>query len=275
MSIVYYNSSFIDKKDLLISDSNRSLNYGDGLFETIKIINFSPFNFSSHINRLLESCQILKINFCKDEPAILNIVNELVNKNGVCNGSVKIHISRAGGGKYTPLSNDFNILISSAKGNFFTDNNSVSVCIFRDELKTKYNLSTVKSSNALIPILASIYAKEHSFNNAILLNTDNNIVEATNSNIFIFKENKLYTPPLSDGCVAGTMRGLLIRNYNVFEVSISISDLVKSSEVFICNAIQGIVPVESIYLDKDRSIRYGMTYAQNIQKRLISLSADY
>ena len=272
MSIVYYNSSFINRKDLIIVDSNRSFNYGDGLFETIKIINSSPFNFSSHIKRLLYSCRILKISFFEDKETIFNILNELIKKNDICNGSVKIHISRAGGGRYNPESNDYNILISSSEGDVFIDNESVSVCVFRDELKTKYNLSTIKSSSALIPILASIYAKENSFNNALLLNTENNIVEATNSNIFIFKKDTLHTPPITDGCVAGTMRDWIIRNYNVIETSIAISDLEKSSEVFMCNAINGIIAIKSIYLDKDRSIIYRKKYAQIIQKRLISLS---
>ena len=65
MSIVYYNSEFIRIERLILKSSNRAFNYGDGFFETIKIINSKPFNFSAHFLRCCLACEILKFEFNK------------------------------------------------------------------------------------------------------------------------------------------------------------------------------------------------------------------
>ena len=61
MGEVYYNSEFINDEEIVIRTSNRAFNYGDGFFETIKIINSTPFNFSAHYVRFLFACKILKL----------------------------------------------------------------------------------------------------------------------------------------------------------------------------------------------------------------------
>ena len=62
MEIVFYNGEFVAEKDVSISSNSRAFNYGDGFFETIKIINSKPFNFTCHIQRIQLALSILKLN---------------------------------------------------------------------------------------------------------------------------------------------------------------------------------------------------------------------
>ena len=271
MGEVFYNSEFINEEEIVIKISNRAFNYGDGFFETIKIINSKPFNFSAHFLRCCLACKILKFEFNTSEDNFIELVLKLIEKNNIKNGSIKIHISRGGDVKYLPSSLSTNILITAENGNQFHQNSSISLCVFNEEVKTKGKLSNIKSSNALVSILAAIYANENRFDNALLLNTDENVIETTNSNIFILKSNKFYTPPITDGCVDGTMRKWILQEEKVIEKSLLISDINQADEVFLSNATKGITPVRIV--SSNETIEYKTTTAKKLQEKLINLSS--
>ena len=97
-------------------------------------------------------------------------------------------------------------------------------------------LSLIKSNNALLYILASIYAKEQNVDDVILLNEKDFIVESSNANLFLVHKGRFYTPPLTDGPLDGTMRSLILKNFLVEERSISIEDYENAEEIFLTNA---------------------------------------
>ncbi len=268
MAVVFYNSEFIDEKDLRIKSSNRAFNYGDGFFETIKIINNKPFNFSAHYARFSFACSVLKIKNSETESSLFLVLSEIIKQNSIVNGSVKIHISRSEGGKYLPYSASSEILIIANNGVRFKQNIPISLCVFLDEVKTKGKLSNIKSVNASVSVLGAIYAKEFGFGGSVLLNTDANYIETTNSNIFILKEGRIYTPPLTDGCVDGTMRNWVLFQESVIEKSLNQIDVEGADEVFIANAISGIVAVNRV----DDITYTTFNFASKLQKKLISSS---
>ena len=267
---MFFNSEFIDEKDLRINSSNRAFNYGDGFFETIKVINSQPFNFSAHYSRFSLACSVLKIKNRETESSLLALVIELVKQTKIYNGSIKIHISRSEGGKYLPHSASSEFLITASNGVRFKQNMPISLCVFSDEVKTKGKLSNVKSVNASVSVLGAIYANEFGFGSSVLMNTDANYIETTNSNIFIVKEGRIYTPPLTDGCVDGTMRNWVLSQENVIEKSLNQIDFKDADEVFLTNAISGITPVEVVAIESTQI--YPTKFAKNLQEKLINLS---
>lgn len=246
MSIVFYNSEYIDSSDVKISPEGRAFNYGDGFFETVKIINSNPFNFFVHYLRIIKSCSILSLDFNYTEKELSKFIETLLIKNNIINGTVKFHFSRDSKGKYMPFSSKLNLLIITNKGEGFNVVKPIKLCFYTDEIKTKNELSTIKSCNALVYVLSSIYARENNFENAILFNTDDNVIECSNSNIFVVKEDVIYTPALSDGCVSGTMRKWVLNNENVIENSLSKKEILNADEIFITNAVSGIIPVKRV-----------------------------
>ena len=270
MGEVFYNSEFINEEEIVIKTSNRAFNYGDGFFETIKIINTKPFNFSAHYIRFSLACKILKLRNNETEKSLLCVINKLTEKNKIVNGSVKIYVNRSGEGKYLPLSDSVEILIRLNIGSRFVRNTPVSLCIFSDEKKSKGRVSNIKSANALVSVLGAIHAKENRFDNAILENTDGNFIETTNSNLFIIKHGITYTPPLSEGCLDGTMRKWVLDQVSVVEKSLDSLEIQEADEVFTTNAISGITAAEVVFIASAK--KYKTDFSHKLQEKLISLS---
>ena len=94
--------------------------------------------------------------------------------------------------------------------------------------------------------MAALWAKENKLNDALLLNCNNNIADSTIANIFIIKNGVIKTPALTEGCVAGVMRKHIIetlqqQNIEVAETIVNIDDIATADEVFLTNAIKGIM----------------------------------
>ena len=268
MGVVFRGAEFINEHDLIIKSSNRAFNYGDGFFETIKIINTKPFNFPAHYARFSSACEVLSLKNEETVSSLLLVINDLIIQNTLINGSIKIHISRGEGGRYQPKSQKCEMMINTCSGLGFKQNIPISLCVFSGEVKTMGRLSNIKSVNAAISVLGAIYAKELGFDNAILRNTNGDYIEATNSSLFIIKDNIIYTPPLSDGCIDGTMRAWVLSNEKVIEKSLSLVDIKQSDEVFVTNALNGITSVKLV----EEAIFTNCNYADKLQNKLINLS---
>ena len=83
MGEVFYNSEFINEEEIVIKISNSTFNYGDGFFETIKIINAKSFNFSAHYVRFSFACKVLKLKNNQTESSLLSLLNQLIEKNKI------------------------------------------------------------------------------------------------------------------------------------------------------------------------------------------------
>ena len=136
-------------------------------------------------------------------------------------------------------------------------------------------LSSIKNTNKLINITASIFAKENDLDNCLLLNDNKNVIEAIQGNIFMLTGNKLITPPVSEGCLNGVMRKQIltlarkIENLEVVEEIISPFDLQKADELFITNVIRGIQPITK-YRKKDFTLYLSKKLVQKLNESISS-----
>jgi branched-chain amino acid aminotransferase len=252
--MVNFNGEIVEDNTSL-SINNRAFLYGDGVFETLKIVNNKILFLEDHYFRLMASMRILRMeipmNFTMEylEGEILKLakINQLERS-----ARVRLTIFRNDGGYYLPTSNEISFLIAIKpleKELYSIENETYEVELFKDFYITKHLLSTLKSTNKIINITASIFAKENDYNNCLILNDSKNIVEAINGNIFMVVGNKLITPPISEGCLNGIMRKQIlalakkIHHLEVLEEVISPFDLQKADELFITNVISGIQPI--------------------------------
>ena len=123
--------------------------------------------------------------------------------------------------------------------------NGLQLLVYKDCLKSKDVFSNCKHNNFLPYLMGSLAAKNEKCNDAIILNTDNNISDTTIANIFIIKDQIIYTPKLSDGGVAGIMRHFILNelqknNYKIIEKSIDETSILNADEVFLSNSIYNI-----------------------------------
>ena len=117
--------------------------------------------------------------------------------------------------------------------------------------KSRDSLCNLKSCNALIYVLAAEYGRQCGWDDTLLQNTDERIIESTIANIFWGERGSIYTPPLSEGCIAGVMRRHLIERLSqhfmhVKEIPLTVDELHEATEVWLTNAIRKIKWIKSI-----------------------------
>jgi len=268
----------LQDSDLQLSTSNRSFLYGDGVFETMKIVNNRILFFEEHYFRLMASMRIIRMQIPMS--FTLEFLEEQILKlasiNGVENSArIRFTVFRNEGGLYLPIDNSVSYVIHAteieqpkydfAKAAFEVD-------LYKDFVVPKQLLSTLKTANKITHVTASIFAQENDLDSTLLINEDKNVIEAANGNVFMLMGNKLITPPISEGCLNGIMRKQIITlakqidSIEVVEEPISPFDLQKADELFITNVIKGIQPIT-----KYRKKEYGFMLSIQLLAKLNAL----
>lgn len=242
----------ITEEEQLFSASNRSFLYGDGVFETLKIVNNTILFFEDHYFRLLASMRIIRMQIPMSftleflEEQVLALVNQ---QNIQDAARVRLTVFRNDGGYYTPTDNKVSFVIQAsalAVQSYVVNDGAFEVDLYKDFIVPKQLLSTLKTNNKLIQIAASIFAQENGLDTCLLINEDKNVIEAANGNLFMLLNGQLITPPISEGCLNGIMRKQILKlakeldGIEVLEQPISPFDLQKADELFITNVIVGI-----------------------------------
>lgn len=254
--MVNFNGNLLNSSSNFLNHNNRGLKFGDGLFETIRIVNGKIFFWEDHYFRLMASMRILRMEIPMqftleflEEELLKTIHANAFEKSSV---SARLTIYRSGGGRYTPESNSVHYIIevNEIDSSFYViENGPYEVELFKDYFVNADMLSTLKSSNKITNVVASVFAKENGYDNCLLLNGSKQVVEGINGNLFLVNENTLKTPPLEDGCLNGILRKKLIGivekldDFELIEESISPFELQKADELFLTNVISGIQPI--------------------------------
>ena len=264
-----YNGNFIDQTNL--SFSNRAFLYGDSVFETIKVVKNKVLFWEEHYLRLMSSMRILKIEIPNEfTPDYLEsqIKKTISSISELFTGRVRLTVFREGEGLYLPKSNQASFVINSFQNEVFsfeTKFKTYKVDIYKDYLIQSNLLSNLKTSNRLINVIGSIYAKENGLDNCILLNENKLVTEFLNGNIFLVKDNVVKTPPINSGCLNGVMRNKIIELINkiplleIFEKDFSAYEIISSQEVWVSNSISGIIPVSQY-----RNKQFGNSIAKKV-----------
>lgn len=271
----------LQTSEVQISVLNRSFLYGDGVFETLKIVNNRILFFEDHYFRLMASLRIVRMEipmkFTMEylESEVLTLVNSL---NIQESARVRITVFRNEGGFYTPKDNSVSYIITAQSlenEKYFIEEKKYEVDLYKDFMIAKQLLSTLKTTNKIIHVTASIFAKENQLDNCLLLNTDKNVIESTNGNLFMVTGNTLITPPVSEGCLNGVMRNQILRLVKkqkiieVLETPISPFELQKADELFITNVISGIQPITK-YRKKDFTTNFSQTLLHDLNSSLFN-----
>jgi len=269
--MVNFNGDLLDKDNCLLSVNNRGFKYGDSLFETIRIEGNRIVFLEDHYFRLMASMRMLRMqipmSFTLDylEGQIISLLQHLADEKI---SRIRCTVFRKEGGFYKPNSNEVDFLIEAFDG-IILKKETYTVDLYKDHYVSAGLFSTIKSSNRLLNVLSSIYADENDLDNCILLNEQKNVVEASNSNIFMVNGHSIRTPKLLDGCIKGILRSKMIQMiekhpiYTIQETSISPFEIQKADEVFLTNAIIGVQPVTN-YRKKKFSVKIANELANEL-----------
>ncbi|WP_316636321.1 aminotransferase class IV [uncultured Flavobacterium sp.] len=276
--MINFNGNIVAQGDNILTQ-NRAFLYGDGVFETLKIVNNKILFLEDHYFRLMASMRVVRMeipmNFTMEflEEQVL----ALVQQNGISESArARITVFRNNGGLYLPKTNEVSYLIHATpleSAVYVLNSTEYGVDLYKDFYVTKQLLSSIKTTNKMINITGSIFAHENGLANCLLVNDTKNVVEALQGNLFMVVGKKLITPPISEGCLNGIMRKQIlalakkVEGIEVLEEIISPFDLQKADELFLTNVIMGIQPITK-YRKKEFTSNLAHLLLQELNKSI-------
>lgn len=248
---INYNGEILDEEDKIFSIDNRGFKYGDGLFESMRVSK-GKLNFADlHADRLQKGMKILKLEgysqidayFLKDK------VEEICKRNKIGqNARLRLTVFRNAGGFYTPTTNKhaYALEVQALDSPYFEINGKGLIMdIYKEIPKPVNKLSNLKTCNSLTYVMAGIYKQQMQLDEAFILNQDGFLCETISANVFLVYNQQIFTPALSEGCIGGVMRQVVMQlakkfDLEMIEAQINPEILNQAEEVFITNATKGI-----------------------------------
>ncbi len=261
-----------EKKDT-ISIHDRGLQYGDGLFETMAVLNGEVLLWESHWQRLSLGCKKLSITL-PDKELIEKEITLMCTSNIDTQFIIKLIITRGVGQRGYKFTNEQNVTRVLSRygwpnypGSYQTEGVAVRYC--ETTLSENKKLAGIKHLNRLEQILARNEWDSDEFQEGLMLSTQAKVVDGTMSNLFAVIDNKIFTPTLSLCGVAGVMRQNIMTiakqlGFTVYEKEFSKNELEIADELFLTNSIFGIWPVRLIA--KTRYTKVGTVTKQLIKE---------
>jgi branched-chain amino acid aminotransferase len=255
-NFINFDGAILPSKKAILTADNRSFRYGDGLFETLKVKNGRIGLENYHFERLMAGVRLLGF----EPPStftprqLAGEILDLCEKNGHSNlARVRLVVFRGDGGLHDPIDPLPHYIIQSgllAAGAGEFNKNGLVLDIFPDGRKACDAFSNLKSNNYLVYVMAALHARKNQLDDCLVLNTRDRIADSSIANLFYSKDGKIFTPPLSEGCVAGVMRQCLTdllpkTGFTLIEKTTTAEDLQNAEGVFLTNAIRGIQWVRS------------------------------
>lgn len=232
------NEFLINGAHDLIAPSNRSLHYGDGVFETMLVEQGQPRFWHSHYQRLSRGCERIGIKIPESE-TLLGYIRKFDTDQA---SRVKLMVCRSTSDS-EPLSFLWRSDLPSSIEHW-----QLQVC--QHQLPDDPDLAGIKHNNRLHYILAQ-QELQQGYNEGLLLNQHEEVVEGIHTNVFFWSEGQWHTPELSRQGVAGVMREQIAKiipqlGFKLRLGRYGLSDLYEAEEVFVCNALRGVVPIKRL-----------------------------
>ncbi len=251
MEYILHNDEFVPADQPILTAHNRGFRYGDGLFESMRMSNGKLKFAEQHADRLKAGMKALKIEGGNllDEYFLRQKTTELCKKNKFRdNVRFRLSVYRAGEGLYTPANNKSGYVLEASaltENNYELNKKGLIVDVYDELTKQVDKLANYKTSNSLLYVMAGLYKKQHRLDEAFILNQNGFLCESISSNVFVVYNQQIYTPALSEGCITGVMRGVVMNiakmnNISMVEAQINPEVLKEADEVFVTNAVGGV-----------------------------------
>jgi aminodeoxychorismate lyase len=248
--IVFLNGGFVPEDRALISVFDRSFLYGDGLFETMRVLNGRPFRWNEHLERLQGGAKFLKIRLPFAASVLEGFATKLIQDNQMPDCLLRLTVSRGVGVRgYSPKGAENPSLVMTLHPTPPLDAKHplawrLSAASFR--LPANEVLAQFKTCNKLAQVLARAEAEAAGSDEAVLLNTDGFVVEGATSNLFWVWGDTVFTPALAAGVLAGVTRLVVLEichklSVETREGTVTPEELGRADGVFLSNSAVGLV----------------------------------
>ena len=277
-NLVYLNNKYIPFKDAKIPIEDRGFQFSDSVYEVVKVINKKILDFDFHMRRLKFSTTELKFNFKVNSILLKKIFENLIIKNKLSNGIIYFQITRGVQSREHAYRKNLkpNIIIYTAKKKFNLPNKNFKGFKAITYPDIRWGRPDIKTTSLLANIIAATEANKKGAYETILVK-GKKITEATHSNVWIVKGNKIITHPANKEILKGVTRTVLIKiihslGLKLTEKEFSLKELYKSDEVFITSSgslVTPIIQIDSIKINNKKIGKITKTLALSFYKSII------
>lgn len=284
-TIILSQENFVHKDALLFPIEERGSQFGDGVYEVIRIYKGKPYLLDEHVARLFRSLQAIHIQLTMNESELTNYLQQLIETNGMKeDGFIYLQVTRGSAERNHPFPEQTTPnLYAYIKDrprliDFIT--NGVKTITLPDE---RWDNCYIKSLNLLPNVLAKQEATEQHAYEAIL-HRNGTITEGSSSNVFLVKDGEIFTHPESKHILSGCVRSTIIQmakknNISLHEQAFTLDDIEEADEMFLTSSISEVTPIIQV---NDLQIAGGtpgpiakkLQYAYEIDAQISSLSVS-
>lgn len=248
--IVFLNGEFLPENQAVVSVNDRGFLYGDGLFETMRVVHGRPFRLAQHLERLVRGADFLKIKLPFTPKEIQKFAEQLIEKNEAPEAVLRVTLSRGVGPRgYSPKGATQPVMVMTLHPVPPLDQPvewSLVTSSFR--IPASDPVSSFKTTSKLLNIMARAEAEEKGADEALIINTNGEVAETTSGNLFWVYQDKICTVPTGRGVLPGITRAVVLEICQSLELEtnkrvIKPEALRNSQGIFVSQSVFGIVPV--------------------------------
>ena len=254
---IWLDGKLIDKDEAKVSVFDHGLLYGDGVFEGIRVYDGRIFEMEAHIKRLFESARAIRLKISYTNEELSNAMHETVQANGIVDGYIRLVVTRGVGtlGLNPFVCKNSCTFIIADKIQLYPEElyeNGMKIISANTVRNHPLALSPqIKSLNYLNNILAKMEALDSNVMEAIMYNHEGFVAEATGDNVFIVKDDIVYTPPVESGSLEGITRQVVIKlareeGFSVVETNLTKFDLYVCDEFFLTGTAAEVIGIVEI-----------------------------
>jgi branched-chain amino acid aminotransferase len=255
--VVHLNGKLVPENEAVVSCFDHGFLYGDGVFEGIRVYDRKVFKLEEHIKRLYLGAKAIAIEMSIPEEQFVENVFEVVKKNEVVDGYIRVNVSRGIGLGLDPrVCKTPTIMIATSQLALYPKEmyeNGLDVITASTRVLSPMSIEPrIKATGKYIcNIMAKMEAIRCNAGEAIMLNAQGFVAECTGDNIFIIRDGKIHTPPSAAGILEGITRNTVMElarqgGYEVHETWMTIYDIYSADECFLTGTAAEVIPVACV-----------------------------
>jgi branched-chain amino acid aminotransferase len=248
--LVFLNGQFMPEVDAVVSVNDRGFMYGDGLFETMRVVHGKPFRFAQHLERMTRGADFLKIKPSFTPKELEKFAAQLIEQNKMPDAILRVTLTRGPGKRgYTPDNDSQPTVVMTLHAAPPLENLvewSLVTSSFR--IPASDPLSSFKTTSKILNVLARAEAKEKGADEALLINTNGEVAETASGNLFWVYQDNICTVPTGRGVLPGITRAIVLEicqslGLQTNKCVIKPEALRNSAGIFVTQSAFGIVPI--------------------------------
>ncbi len=252
---VFLNGQFVADAQAVVSINDRGFMYGDGLFETMRVFNGRPFRMAQHLERMVRGADFLKIKLPFTPKELQQCAGQLIEKNQMPDSILRVMLTRGPGERgYTPKGAATPIVVMTLHPAAPLDPNSPpqwSLATSSFRIPASDPLSSFKTTNKLVSIMARVEAEEKGADEALITNTNGEVAETAGANLFWIYHDKICTTPTGRGVLPGITRAVVLEICQVLALPtnkrvIKPEALRNAEGIFLTQSALGVVIISSL-----------------------------